>query len=199
MRHVTRTFVLATFVLLGLLVSHGSAHAASAVGTWQSDSGWVFVIPDSKTDFDLIAKKPDGSKELWKAHWVDGMVGTQFQFGQCVVTFNSKDTDRARVVCGDEVNHWVRVNQKQRLDSIVGNWKSSSGFRFAIPATSSDEFQIIMTDPKGVKTLVDARWVEGMRGTQFTWASYTCTRKADDPDTIRLVGDDGVYVWKRMK
>lgn len=199
MRNLTRHLVFTAICTLGLLALSRSASAASAVGTWQSDSGWVFVIPDSKTDFDLIAKKPDGSKELWKARWVEGMVGTQFMFGQCTVTINARDNDRARVVCGDEVNHWVRVNVKQRLNSIVGNWKSSSGFRFAIPATSRDEFQIIMTDPKGVKTLVDARWVEGMRGTQFTWGSYTCTRKADDPDTIRLVGDDGVYVWTRMK
>jgi hypothetical protein len=184
-----------------LAVAPQIASASGAVGTWQSDSGNTFVIPDSKTDFDLIMTMPDGRQTTFKAAWVQGMVGTQFVYGnpRCTATINRRDTDVLHVVCGDDQsNTWVRVAaQHDRPGGVVGSWHSTSGFHFAIPKFSRDVFDILMTAPNGTKSLMKGQWVEDLVGTQFIMGKYTCTFNSQDPDEIRVVASDEKFIWQR--
>jgi hypothetical protein len=192
-------------VLFTLVISATStAFAGSASGTWKSSSGNTFIVPDSSTDFDLIVVLADGGKDVYSARWVEGMVGTQFVYGRtgvspCTATFNRRDENRIRVACPDvEPTFWTRVaTQHGRPGGIVGNWRSTSGFHFAIPKFSRDEFDILMTSPQGDKTLMKGVWVEGMVGTQFVMGKYTCTFNSQDPDEVRVVASDEKFIWQR--
>jgi hypothetical protein len=174
------------------------AEAGSAVGTWTSDTGATFVIPESKTDFDLIVTRPNGKREVYKAHWVEGLVGTQFTYGDCTSTISGQDEDAIRTACAKTTSMWRRVAvQRGRIDGIVGTWHSTSGFHFAIPKFSRTSFDILMTAPDGTKTLMEGVWVAGKVGRQFTMGKYTCTFTEDDRDIIRVVAVDEKFVWQR--
>jgi hypothetical protein len=195
-----RSLLLAVFTFAAVVAAPRIASAAGAVGTWQSDSGNTFVIPDSRTDFDLIMTRPDGQQTVYRAAWVQGMVGTQFAYGnpRCTATINRRDPDVIHVACPQQNTTWVRVAQQHgRPGGIVGTWHSTSGFHFAIPKFSRGEFDILMTAPNGVKTLMKGDWVEGMVGTQFIMGKYTCTFNSQDPDEIRVVASDEKFIWQR--
>lgn len=193
---------IASILVAAVAAGPRTAAAGEAFGTWKSDSGATFVIPESKTDFDLIVTRPDGTQVVYKGRWVDGEVGTKFQYGDnkadpCVARFSRKDPDKIRVTCADDQKAtWLRVaTQRHRTGGIVGTWRSTSGFHFAIPKFSKTEFDILMTSPTGVKTLMKAQWIEV--GTQFEMGKYTCTFDEDDRDEIRVVASDEKFIWQR--
>jgi len=196
-----RSLLLALFTFAAVVAAPRLAAASGAVGTWQSDSGNTFVIPDSKTDFDLIMTRPDGQQTVYRAGWVQGMTGTQFRYGAnptCTATINRRDPDVIHVSCPQQDSTWVRIaTQHGRPGGIVGTWHSTSGFHFAIPKFSRDEFDILMTAPNGTKTLMKGQWIEGMVGTQFIMGKYTCTFNSQDPDEIRVVASDEKFIWQR--
>jgi hypothetical protein len=195
-----RIVLVALISFVAAIAAPGSASADGVVGTWQSDSGNRFVIPDSKTDFDLIMTRPDGGQEVYRAQWVRGMVGTQFMYGRgCTATVNRRQPDVISVACtGQMTTTWGRVAVQQgRPGGIVGTWHSTSGFHFAIPKFSRDAFDILMTAPNGQKTLMKGVWVDGMVGTQFVMSKYTCTFNGNDPDEIHVVASDEKFIWQR--
>jgi hypothetical protein len=205
-----RNLVLVVVSVIGLFVlAPKSASAASAAGTWKSTSGNTFVIPDSKTEFDVVRQGPDGARELMKARWVEGMTGTQFTYRSngvtCTATFNQRDPDMLRVVCGNQQpSVWTRVAEQKTGRGLVGTWYSTTGNMFTIPEKSRDEFDIVVKLTNGQKALYKARWVDGMVGTQFTYSAQpgqkpnTGTRNGENRDQIRIVDATGkVSIWYR--
>jgi hypothetical protein len=202
MRHVA----LVTISVLGLLAVTSRPAAAGAAGTWRSTTGNTFLIPDATSDFDLVKQGVDGSRELLRARWVEGMTGTQFTYLSnnvtCTATFNLRNPDSLRVVCGREApSFWTRIVEARTGHGLVGTWRSTSGNQFMIPEKTQNEFDIVMTRPDGRKELYRARWIDGMVGTQFVYGNppNTGTRNGEDRDQIRIVGADGVVtIWQRV-
>jgi hypothetical protein len=108
------------FALAALMITAawaGQARAASAIGVWKSTSGNVFIIPNNPKEFEIVCKKTDGTKQVLTGKWVEGLVGTQFTYGNGTVTctFNAKNPDAMRVENLDKdqkkvVTFWVRVS-----------------------------------------------------------------------------------------
>jgi hypothetical protein len=198
------------FASLAVLAVHSTAHAIDASGRWQSDSGNTFIIPASRTEFELIKRPLKGKDELIQARWIEGMVGTQFTYlsnqQTCTATFNLRNPDSLHVVCGTApANTWTRVAQapRGRPGGLVGTWKSSSGNTFLVPEWSRTEFDIVVTHTDGKKEIYKAHWVEGLEGTQFTYGPAgsinTATRNGENQDQIRIVGPKGdVFIWQRV-
>jgi hypothetical protein len=202
MRHL----VLIAVTVIGLVALSASPAEAGAAGTWKSTTGNTFLIPDASGDFDIVKQGTDGSRELLRAKWVSGMTGTQFQYVSnkitCTATFNLKDPDMLRVVCGsDPASVWTRIVEARTGRGLIGTWVSTSGNTFLIPEKSSNEFDIVITYTTGKKEILKARWIDGMVGTQFTYGNpaNTGTRNGEDRDQIRVVGSKGeVTIWQRQ-
>ena len=94
----------------------GEARAVSAIGVWKSTSGNVFIIPNNPKEFEIDCKKTDGTRQVLVGKWVQGLVGTQFTYGNGTITctFSSTNPDSMRVESVDAnqqkvVQFWVRV------------------------------------------------------------------------------------------
>lgn len=77
------------------------SRAAMWAGTWKSTSGNVFTVAARRGGpFNIIRTSPKGRKAVIVARWVEGMEGTQFEYGKpaVTVTYNPEARGRLRVV-----------------------------------------------------------------------------------------------------
>lgn len=95
------------------------------------------------------------------------------------------------------------LDRPAHAESPSGTWKSDSGNTFIIPLIGSGDFDIIKVAPTGAKSLLSARWVPGMEGTQFSYqfngAVYTGTFNGNDPDRVRVASGAQANFWVRIR
>ncbi len=196
MRHIPLVLALA----LGLLaLAPRPALAADVYGTWQSSSGNIFEITDSRRGgFKLRVTYPNGTQTVLRGDWVPGMVGSQFNYWdantQYTATFSPRDPDRVRVVYGRNITSWWKryshtVSVPAHRAKIFGFWASTSGNVFEIAEAHRGGFKLWVTYPSGKRLVLRGDWVRGMGGSQFTYwdgkFQYTGTFSADDPGCYR--------------
>jgi hypothetical protein len=109
--------VLAAWVFvagLGWFAPEVQAQSAqrSAVGTWRSQTGNVFVVPNSATGFNLGIHQTNGQQLAAPAQWVQGMIGVMFMYQSgnqwATCTYNHL-ADQIRVQAPNGVTFWTRV------------------------------------------------------------------------------------------
>ncbi len=79
------------------------SRGAMWAGNWKSTSGNVFTVSARRGGpFNMIATYTSGKKAVLRARWVEGMEGTQFEYGQgknlVTVTYNPENPGRVRVL-----------------------------------------------------------------------------------------------------
>lgn len=184
-----------------------TASAASPAGEWRSTSGNVFVIPKATGGrFDVVLVPPKGASRLYQAGWVKGMRGSQFKYGakwQMTATFNGKNPNKIRVVSTkSKPTMWTRISlPPSRPSAIAGTWLSTTGNRFTIPNNKNTLYVITKYKKSGKKTLSNAQWVKGMRGTQFRYGkgcSATINRRNDTVQASCTSSKGAPSVWTRV-
>lgn len=95
--------------------AHAHAPGRSRIfGTWRSTTGNLFQVPAAgRRRFDLIVTHTDGRREVFMAHWVRGMRGSQFEYTTRGVrytgTFSPTDPNRIRNTnSSGGVSWWTR-------------------------------------------------------------------------------------------
>lgn len=114
-----RSLLAFSFALAGLTPVLAQSVAArrrppGAYGTWRSNSGNTFVIPYSKTSFDIIITLANGQRQIGQGSWVE--FPRRFTYtvsgmrGSCVATFDYQDPNRIRVEGPNGTNYWTRAS-----------------------------------------------------------------------------------------
>ena len=173
-------------------------------------AGQPLFVPRIRTD--NSAKYPFGSSVItgfaasqvanpdlkWETS-VQTNIGLDYGFkdntftGTIATTFKNKAYDTRIELQHEPIAGWR---------GVLGTWRSTSGNSFVI-ADRGRSFHIILTDVNGRKSILNASWIPGMEGTQFTYQNgpvrATITRMPSDNDQVRVESSDGkVNTWTRV-
>ena len=93
------------------------------------------------------------------------------------------------------------VGARRRPPGAYGNWRSNSGNIFEVPARR-EAFDIIITQPNGIRQIGLGSWVEYPRRFTYTVAgvkgSCVATFDPENPNKIRVEGPSGTNYWTRV-